>query len=67
MTANRSRAAQVVDVDTETLRQANKDEYKEVAEDPGRDSTSIRAAAWPRARSWRSTSKTKLDRCFSGG
>jgi len=30
MTENRSRAAQPVDVDTETLRKAIKDEYKEV-------------------------------------
>jgi hypothetical protein len=36
MTANRSRVAQAVDVDTETLRKAIKDEYKEVAEDPGK-------------------------------
>lgn len=36
MTVNRSRVAQPVDVDTETLRKAIKDEYKEVAEDPGK-------------------------------
>src|SRR5450759_1028804 len=36
MTANRSRVAQAVDVDTETLRKAIKDEYKEVARDPGK-------------------------------
>ena len=36
MTANRSRVAQPVDVDTETLRKAIKGEYKEVAEDPGK-------------------------------
>jgi SAM-dependent methyltransferase len=36
MTANRSRVAQTVDVDTETLRKAIKDEYKEVAGDPGK-------------------------------
>ena len=36
MTANRSRVAQAVDVDTETLRNAIKDEYKEVAEHPGK-------------------------------
>ena len=36
MTTNRSRVAQAVDVDTETLRQAIKDEYKEVAEHPGK-------------------------------
>ena len=34
MMANRSRVAQPVDVDTETLRNAIKDEYKEVAEHP---------------------------------
>ena len=36
MTVNRSRVAQAVDIDTETLRQAIKDEYKEVAEHPGK-------------------------------
>ncbi|OGF16342.1 MAG: hypothetical protein A2W00_09155 [Candidatus Eisenbacteria bacterium RBG_16_71_46] len=36
MTANRSRVAQPVDVDTETLRNAIKGEYKEVAEHPGK-------------------------------
>jgi len=36
MTANRSRVAQSVDVDTETLRNAIKDEYKEVAAHPGK-------------------------------
>jgi hypothetical protein len=36
MTANRSNVAQPVDVDTETLRNAIKDEYKEVAEHPGK-------------------------------
>ena len=36
MTANRSRVAQPVDVDTETLRQAIKAEYKEVADHPGK-------------------------------
>ena len=36
MTANRSRVAQAVDVDTETLRDAIKDEYKKVAEEPGK-------------------------------
>jgi SAM-dependent methyltransferase len=36
MTVNRSRVAQPVDVDTETLRNAIKDEYKEVAEHPGK-------------------------------
>jgi SAM-dependent methyltransferase len=36
MTANRSRVAQAVDVDTDALRNAIKDEYKEVAEDPGK-------------------------------
>jgi arsenite methyltransferase len=34
MTENRSRVAQTVEVDTETLREAIKDEYKEVAENP---------------------------------
>ncbi len=34
MTANLSRVAQAVDVDTETLRKAIQDEYKEVAEHP---------------------------------
>lgn len=34
MTANLSRAVQAVDVDTETLRKAIQDEYKEVAEHP---------------------------------
>lgn len=34
MTAERSRVAQPVDVDTDTLRRAIKDEYKEVAEHP---------------------------------
>ncbi len=34
MTANRSRVAQPVDVDKEILRNAIKDEYKEVAENP---------------------------------
>lgn len=36
MTANASRVAQPVDVDTETLRNAIKGEYKEVAEHPGK-------------------------------
>ena len=36
MTANGSRVARAVDIDTETLRNAIKDEYKEVAEDPGK-------------------------------
>jgi len=36
MTANRSRVAQPVDIDAETLRNAIKDEYKEVAEHPGK-------------------------------
>jgi len=36
MTENRSRVAQPVDVDTEILRKAIQDEYKEVAEDPGK-------------------------------
>lgn len=36
MTANRSRVAPPVDVDTETLRNAIKGEYKEVAEHPGK-------------------------------
>jgi arsenite methyltransferase len=36
MTATPSRAAQPVDVDTETLRNAIKGEYKEVAEHPGK-------------------------------
>ena len=36
MTVNRSRVAQPVDVDTETLRNAIKGEYKEVAEHPGK-------------------------------
>ena len=36
MTVNSSPVAQSVDVDTETLRNAIKDEYKEVAEDPGK-------------------------------
>ena len=36
MTANRSHVAQPVDVDTETLREAIKGEYKQVAEDPGK-------------------------------
>jgi arsenite methyltransferase len=35
MTADRSHVAQTVDVDTETLRNAIKDEYTKVAEDPG--------------------------------
>ena len=35
MTTNRSRGAQRVDVDTETLRDAIKGDYKEVAEHPG--------------------------------
>src|ERR1700674_1901101 len=36
MTANRSRVAQPVDVDIETLRDAIKGEYKEVADHPGK-------------------------------
>jgi SAM-dependent methyltransferase len=36
MTASRARVAQTVDVDTETLRKAIKDEYKEVAENPAK-------------------------------
>ena len=36
MTTNRSRVAEAVDVDTDTLRRAIKDEYKEVAENPGK-------------------------------
>jgi arsenite methyltransferase len=36
MTASCSRVARPVDVDKETLRKAIKDEYKEVAEDPGK-------------------------------
>ena len=36
MTAHRSRVAQTVDLDTETLRTAIKDEYKEVAQDPAK-------------------------------
>jgi SAM-dependent methyltransferase len=36
MTADRSNVAQKVDVDTATLRKAIQDEYKEVAEDPGK-------------------------------
>ena len=36
MAADRSRVAQAVDVDTDTLRKAIKDEYKEVAKDPGK-------------------------------
>ena len=36
MTANRSLVAQPVDVDTDNLRKAIRDEYKEVAEDPGK-------------------------------
>jgi len=36
MTANHSRAAQPVDVDTESLRKAIKEEYREVAEHPGK-------------------------------
>jgi arsenite methyltransferase len=36
MTANRSRVAERIDVDTETLRDAIKGEYKEVAEHPGK-------------------------------
>jgi arsenite methyltransferase len=36
MTANRSLVAQPVDVDTDTLRKAIQEEYKEVAEDPGK-------------------------------
>ena len=35
MTASRSLVAKTVDVDSETLRKAIKDEYKAVAEDPG--------------------------------
>ncbi len=34
MSADRSRVAQAIDVDTETLRKAIQDEYKEVAADP---------------------------------
>lgn len=36
MTVDRSRVAQAVDVDTETLRKAIKDEYEEVAADPSK-------------------------------
>ena len=36
MTAKHSRVAQAVDVDTDALRKAIQDEYKEVAEDPGK-------------------------------
>ena len=36
MTTNRSRVAEAVDVDTDVLRRAIKDEYKEVAENPGK-------------------------------
>jgi arsenite methyltransferase len=36
MTTNRSLIAQPVDVDTDTLRKAIQDEYKKVAEDPGK-------------------------------
>jgi hypothetical protein len=36
MTTNRSRVAEAVDVDTDILRRAIKDEYKEVAENPGK-------------------------------
>jgi SAM-dependent methyltransferase len=36
MTTNRSRAAEAVDVDTDILRCAIKNEYKEVAENPGK-------------------------------
>jgi arsenite methyltransferase len=36
MSEERSLAAQPVDVDTDTLRKAIQDEYKEVAEDPGK-------------------------------
>lgn len=36
MTTNRWRVAEAVDVDTDTLRRAIKDEYKEVAENPGK-------------------------------
>jgi SAM-dependent methyltransferase len=36
MTASRSHVSQTVDVDTETLRKAIKDEYKEVAENPAK-------------------------------
>ena len=36
MTANRSFVAKPVDVDTDALRRAIQDEYKEVAEDPGK-------------------------------
>lgn len=36
MTVDPSRVAQAVDVDTDALRKAIKDEYKEVAEDPGK-------------------------------
>ena len=35
MMANRTRVAQPVDVDTDTLRKAIQDEYQEVAKDPG--------------------------------
>src|ERR1051325_7846284 len=36
MTTNHSRVAEAVDVDTDNLRKAIKDEYKEVAENPGK-------------------------------
>ena len=36
MTTDPSRVAQPVDVDTDTLRKAIQDEYREVAEDPGK-------------------------------
>ncbi len=36
MTANSSRVAQAIDVDSKTLRKAIQDEYKEVAEHPGK-------------------------------
>jgi len=36
MTADRSRVARLVDVDSDTLRQAIKEEYREVAADPGK-------------------------------
>jgi arsenite methyltransferase len=36
MTAERSNVAQKIDVDTDTLRKAIQDEYKEVAEDPNK-------------------------------
>ena len=36
MTTNRSRVAEAVDIDTDILRRAIKDEYKEVAENPGK-------------------------------